>query len=136
MMALDFPLIVQKLADFRFPEVDSIVGIGKSGIIPAALVAYQLGKDMKSIYINFRDEDNQPCREQPALLGSFSAPKKGERILVVDDVSVSGQTLRLAKSFFKGCDVKTFVLKGQADYVLFPDIKDCVAWPWKQFTKS
>ena len=53
-------------------------------------------------------------------------------ILLVDDVSVSGVTLSLALSLLKDFEVFTFVLKGQADYVLFPEIKECVNWPWKR----
>jgi hypoxanthine phosphoribosyltransferase len=57
---------------------------------------------------------------------------KGARILLVDDVSVSGQTLALARSLLKGYEVITFTLKGKADFVLFPEITACVNWPWKQ----
>jgi hypoxanthine phosphoribosyltransferase len=50
---------------------------------------------------------------------------------VVDDVSVTGQTLELAKKKLRSSTVKTFVLRGKADHVLFPKIKECVKWPWK-----
>jgi hypothetical protein len=36
-----------------------------------------------------------------------------------------------AREQLKGYDVKTLAMKGKADYVLFPEIKDCVKWPWK-----
>jgi hypoxanthine phosphoribosyltransferase len=51
--------------------------------------------------------------------------------LLVDDVSVTGKTLEEARSLFKGNHITTFVFKGKADFVLLPDIKDCVDWPWK-----
>ena len=56
----------------------------------------------------------------------------GKLILLVDDVSVSGKTMAVALSQLKGLSVKTFAMKGKADYVLFPDIQDCVKWPWKE----
>ena len=44
-------------------------------------------------------------------------------VLLIDDVSVTGKTIGLAKEVFKDFNVKTFVLVGEADYVLFPDIR-------------
>jgi hypothetical protein len=32
----------------------------------------------------------------------------------------------------QGFNVKTLSMKGKADFVLFPEIKDCVQWPWKE----
>jgi hypoxanthine phosphoribosyltransferase len=54
--------------------------------------------------------------------------------LVVDDVSVSGKTLEKARQLLAGNEVKTLTLKGNADYVIFPEIRDCVKWPWKIYT--
>jgi hypoxanthine phosphoribosyltransferase len=132
MKELGFPLILEKLTGFDFPKVDYVIGIGRSGIVPAGLVAYQLNKELAIIHLNFRNEKNQPCHEKPVLQKSFTPPRRVKKILLVDDVAVSGQTLKTAKSFLKGYMVKTFVLKGQADYVLFPDMDQCVLWPWKK----
>jgi hypoxanthine phosphoribosyltransferase len=53
------------------------------------------------------------------------------KVLLVDDVSVTGKTLDFAKQLLHLNDIKTFVLKGKnADIVLFPEIKECVNWPW------
>jgi len=51
--------------------------------------------------------------------------------LLVDDVSVTGKTLKCAVENLQDYTVYTFVLKGKADYVLFPEINTCVEWPWK-----
>ena len=53
------------------------------------------------------------------------------RILLVDDVSVSGQTLQAARELLMDYEVTTFVLKSKADLVAFPEIGECVVWPWK-----
>ncbi|MEM8970289.1 MAG: hypothetical protein AAGE93_27990, partial [Bacteroidota bacterium] len=52
-------------------------------------------------------------------------------ILLVDDVSVTGKTLKTVKAELAEYRVTTFVLKGKADLVVFPDIGTCVDWPWK-----
>lgn len=49
----------------------------------------------------------------------------------MDDVSVSGSTLSFVKKIIHTNEVVTFILKGKnADIVLFPEIGECVKWPW------
>jgi uncharacterized protein len=132
MRKLEFATIIKRLHNFSFPEVDLVVGIESGGIIPAALVSYHLGKSTVFMSLNYRDEHNQPRHKHPVLLKPFHSLGKIKSVLVVDDVSVSGETLKRAKELLKSYRVKTFVLKGEADYVLFPEIKDCVYWPWKK----
>jgi hypothetical protein len=40
--------------------------------------------------------------------------------------------METARNLLKGYGVKTLAMKGKADYVLFPEVKDCVKWPWKE----
>jgi hypoxanthine phosphoribosyltransferase len=49
----------------------------------------------------------------------------------VDDVSVSGKTLEKAREVFDQSTVITMVMKGKADICAFPNISQCVYWPWK-----
>ena len=130
---LKFADISRKLRSIEFPKVDYVIGIGTGGVVPASMVAHQLGCDLKIIQINYRDPDNQPRYDQPKVLQhlDLDIPAKA-KILLVDDVSVSGKTLSKAKEQLKALDVTTFTLKGQADIVLFPDVKSCVNWPWKE----
>jgi len=130
MMELRFEAVMDRIRTFRFPTVDLVVGIGRGGMVPAVLIAQHLGKDIEFLRMNFRDDQNQPCRKQPVLLKSLPAFAKRRRILLVDDVAVTGQTLKMAKAVLRDHAVKTLVIKGQAEYVLFPEIKDCVNWPW------
>jgi uncharacterized protein len=136
MIKLDFSTIVRKLQAFNFPKVDLVIGIENGGIVPAALIAYQLGKGVAFISINYRDIKNNPQHTRPVLLEPFAALSERKKVLVVDDASMTGETLKLAKKLLKAHQVKTFVLKGKADYVLFPAIKDCVDWPWKKLIKE
>jgi hypoxanthine phosphoribosyltransferase len=129
---LSFIEVSERLKSVELPEFDVVIGIGTGGLIPASLVAYQLGCNAEFIRINYRDESNTPRYEEPKLLSEISASYQGKRILIVDDVSVSGKTMDYAKSFFTNNEVKTLVLKGKGDYVLFPEIRTCVNWPWKE----
>jgi len=122
--------IKKRLASFRLPDLDMIVGIGSGGRVPAALIAGKLGLPVKHIEIKYRMENNQPLYEQPRLLRADEFPQKNLRLLLVDDVSVSGKTIQTARQSLTGHIVTTFVLKGKADFVLFPEIKSCVNWPW------
>jgi hypoxanthine phosphoribosyltransferase len=131
METLSFKTICQRLENLRLPKFDLIVGIADGGIVPASLAAYKTGCDIEIIKINYRDINNSPSFAKPKLLSKISEFHQKKNILIVDDVSVSGKTLDFAKSFFKGNDIKTLVFKGKGDFVLFPEIKDCVNWPWK-----
>jgi hypoxanthine phosphoribosyltransferase len=131
-LALSFEEITARLKDLTLPDVDVVYGVATGGIVPAALVAYQLGRPLELMTINFRRQDNSPQRPAPELLSLPREPQAGTSVLLVDDVSVTGQTLLLAKdTVLAGCQVTTLVMKGRADIVVFPDVGTCVAWPWK-----
>ena len=126
---LSFAEITQRLKQMVFPEVDMVVGIATGGVVPASLAAYKLERPLTLLHINYRAGDNTPQRDAPQLLNSSDIPSPPQRILLVDDVSVSGQTLDLARRLLSEHHVVTLVLKGRADHVLFPEIKACVQWP-------
>ena len=130
-ISLDFTTISRALKAFPFPEVDHVVGIATGGIVPASLVAHQINQPFSLIEINYRARDNSPRYPRPVLLSWQPLPAGGQRILLVDEVSVTGKTMEFAKTFLTEHEVITFALKGKADYVLFPDIEACVNWPWK-----
>lgn len=122
------------MKEYSWPSFDVVVGIARGGIVPASLIAHQYQCDLHVIQVNYRDDSNQPQHQEPVLLSDTnpweSIPKE-QKILLVDDVSVSGKTMDFALKFFKDHQVITFALKGKADHVLFTDIKSCVNWPWK-----
>lgn len=133
MQRLPFTEITGRLARWRFPEnIDGVVGIASGGVVPAALVAQTLGLEMKVIAINYRDEMNEPRFSAPRLL--TAAPEMGawRRVLLVDDVYVSGRSWHAARAHLPAdLAVMPFVLKGKVDFALFADIDGCVQWPWK-----
>lgn len=131
--SLSFEAIVERFDETELPNVDAVVGIQTGGRIPAILCAYRLKCPLYMLPIHFRDPDNKPEFDEPIIFSEdFRSPPKGQRILLVDDVSVSGKTLETAKEMLgdKYASIQTLVLKGKGDIVLFPEIKNCVAWPW------
>lgn len=132
MVPVSFKDITKRLKNSVIPETDMVIGIGTGGIVPASLVAYQLGCELKILPMNFRNAQNTPQHPQPVvLLKPTGWNIKGLNILLVDDVSVSGKTLEEAKKHLAGGKITTLTMKGKADIVLFPEIQDCVQWPWK-----
>lgn len=132
MIELSFKQISESLEHFKFPDVDVVVGIGMGGIVPACLVAHQLKRDLQTMVINHRDGGNQIAHPQPIVISKpHLGMPTGTRILLVDDVSVTGKTFAVAREMFQGNKIITFALKGKADLVLFPMVSQCVSWPWK-----
>ncbi len=130
-VALSMDDIMGRLQSFSFPEVDLVVGITSGATFPAKKIADLLNLPVRYIQINFRLPDNTPKYENPQLIKMDAIPSHHTRLLLVDDVSVSGKTLKFAVENLQNFTVYTFVLKGKADYVLFPEINTCVDWPWK-----
>jgi len=132
MVPVSFTEISDRLRSLSLPETDLVIGIGTGGIVPASLVAFHLHCELLIITLNYRDENNTPRYENPVIVNMPEMPLlQDKKILLVDDVSVSGKTLNEALLHFQGLQIKTLTMKGKADYVLFPEIKDCVKWPWK-----
>lgn len=132
MIPISFQEITDRLRKAGLPETDLVIGIGTGGIVPAALAAFHLNAELSIVTLNYRDEQNTPRYENPVVLNLPPVMElEDKRILLVDDVSVSGKTLNAALALLKGYQVKTLTMKGKADYVLFPEVKDCVIWPWK-----
>lgn len=128
---LSMPEISRRLKQMPLPAIDVVVGVGSGGVVPASLAAFLLERPLAVLHINFRAPDNSPRRPAPELLAPFTPLAPGTRVLLVDDVSVSGKTLTLAREQLPGCRITTLVLKGQGDLVVFPEVSSCVHWPWK-----
>ena len=74
------------------PEV--VVGIARAGAIPAAIVASILRIDFFSMKIS-RKEGHEQVRERPEVLSAAPPQARGKRVLLVDEIVTSGDTLRL-----------------------------------------
>jgi len=133
MKSLEFKDLCRRLEAWRFPErLDGVVGIASGGVVPAALVAQRLGLELRVMALNLRGEDNQPLREEPVLLSPMPDLSDWHRILLVDDVYVTGKSWKAARALMPhGAEVFPFVMKGKVDFALIQDIDGCVQWPWK-----
>lgn len=111
------------------PEV--IVGIAKAGVIPAAIIASLLQRDLATIVIGRPRDD-----ADPQLIAGPPASLKGRRVLLVDETCDSGDTLKLAVHAVQGVrpkDVRTAVSfqtgKWQPDFYAFVTEK-AIVLPW------
>lgn len=114
--------------DERF---DMVVAIANGGIVPAGIIAQQLGiQEVKLLSINLRDERHQPKFDEPQLLAPIDFEFEARRILLVDDRVKSGSTIRFARALLigKAAAVRTFAVNGKADYALFDE--PCFRFPW------
>jgi len=128
MRKISFEELVYKLRKVKFGKFDLIFAIGKGGITLGGLIQHILDIPMEIIWLNFRDEDHKVIHKKPILIKEFKEIKN-KKILLVDDVSRTGSTLRKAKSLLKGNEIKTFVFNGKADYNII-NSKECVKLPW------
>ena len=76
-------------------EPDMVVGIARAGVIPAAVVASIFRKDFYALTIS-RREGGEVVRDRPAVLSAAPLQCQGKKILLVDEITSSGETLRLA----------------------------------------
>jgi uncharacterized protein len=133
MTSVSFKDIVDRLARWEFPGgIDGIVGIAQGGVVPAALVAQRLGLELKLIALNYRDDAHAPRFAAPKLLSAVPDLGTWKRVVLVDDVYVSGQSWHAARALLPSAvEVLPFVLKGRVEFALIRDLDGCVRWPWR-----
>lgn len=76
---------------YREYDPDLVVGIATAGVIPAAVIADILQVDFYSMKITRRE-----AGESPELLSTAPVQAEGRRVLLVDEIISSGETMRLA----------------------------------------
>lgn len=76
-------------------DPDVVVGIARAGVIPGAVIASMLRLDFYSMKISRRSWDDT-IRDRPEVLSSAPRQLEGKRVLIVDEITTSGDTLRLA----------------------------------------
>lgn len=132
---LDFARIAERVRTADLPpreEVDAVVAVARGGTVPGALIAYRLERPLRLMRLAFRNDANTQEHDAPRPVGALP-DVRGQRIVLVDDVTVSGATLRRAAELLQAAQVTTVAFKGgpdAADVVLFPDVPRCVRWPW------
>jgi hypoxanthine phosphoribosyltransferase len=130
--------LASRIAESGFdPEV--VVAIARGGLLVGGALAYALGvKSCGSInvelYTGVDETLPEPLLLPPHLDGESLA---GRRVLLADDVSQSGLTLRLAVDIIRrmGADVRTACFYTKPQTVLVPDFSwretdGWIVFPW------
>jgi uncharacterized protein len=114
----------------------AVVGLAHGGVFVGGALASALGCDHYPVRLSRRSRD-QGVRAQPKLSGEMPAELQGLRVLVVDDIASSGDTLELACTLAKKVgvsEVRTAALvTREGGYV--PDFggmhtDELVVFPW------
>lgn len=75
------------------PEI--VIGIAKAGVIPGAVIASILRRDFFSMKIT-RRSGMERVLDRPQLLTAAPTQARGRRVLIVDEICTTGETLRMA----------------------------------------
>lgn len=126
-------LALRVAQDYR-PEV--VVGLSTAGVLPAATVAMILDAELHTLRIS-RRERGAVVRATPQVLSPTPVAARGKRVLIVDEITTSGDTLRLALAAVREvgpAEVRTaasFVRPGgyRPDYHAL-ETESLVVFPW------
>lgn len=133
--AYDFAkMLARKIKDSGFVP-DIIIAIGRGGYVPARYVCdFLLFDDLTTIKIEHYKK-GADIQETANVKFPLSTDVSGKKILVVDDVTDTGMTLKLAVDYlekFEPAEMKTAVLQHKICSDFVPDYyaKKIVKWRW------
>jgi len=103
----DFDRLVRALARSisKTFKPDAVVGVAHGGVFVGGALASALSCEFFPVRISRRSRDNHILRS-PRLYGQMPEELSGKRILIVDDVASSGDTLQLARKLAVGVGAK------------------------------
>ena len=76
-------------------DPEMVIGIATAGVIPGAVIGTILRRDFFSMKIT-RRSGMERVHEQPQLLTAAPTQARGKRVLIVDEICTTGETLRMA----------------------------------------
>ncbi|HEU0013942.1 MAG TPA: phosphoribosyltransferase family protein [Longimicrobium sp.] len=126
-------LAVRVARDYR---PDLVIGLATAGVMPAATVAAMLRVDFEAMKVT-RREGGELVRRNPMVLSPTPVAARGRRVLIVDEITTSGDTLRLALAAVREvgpAEVRTatsFVRPGgyRPDFHAL-ETEDLIVFPW------
>ncbi len=123
-----------KAAEISPASIDLVVGIGKGGIIPAALFAHALKKELAILWIQYYEPGKKPEKRfvAPKLMKQAEFGFTGKKVLLVDDFSRSGDTMNFAENVLLSGGAKKVekaAVAGKKPHCLI-ECAECVEFPW------
>ena len=135
---MEFDRLVQGLArDIKKGfKPDAVVGVAHGGVFVGGAIASALGVEFFPVRISRRSRD-KVATAQPKLQGTMPKELKGRKVLVVDDVTSSGDTLELARELLAKVgakEVSTACLVAKQDgyqpEYLALSSEELIVFPW------
>lgn len=86
-------------------ELDAIIGISRSGLIPAVMLSHSLGvRRFGAIDIRRTDSDEiEAAKSPPIAVGELNLDSlQGAKVALIDDIVGAGATMRLASELVAG----------------------------------
>ncbi|NJE07008.1 phosphoribosyltransferase [Thermococcus sp. M39] len=130
--------LADKLREYK-PDV--IVGIARGGLIPAVRLSHILGDiDLKVIDVKFYTDINEHT-EMPKIVIPIYGDLKDRKVVIVDDVSDTGKTLKVVIEEVKRLGAKEIKVACLAmkpwtsvvpDFYVFRTDK-WIVFPWEEF---
>jgi uncharacterized protein len=126
----------QKISDAYKP--DFVVGIARGGLIPARILTDLLETpQLTTIQVEFYTDINQTL-SKPLLKQPLTASVANKRVLLVDDIADTGQSLQFAKTYLQTQgvkEIKTATIYKKTRSTITPDFyeKQTSSWvvfPW------
>jgi hypoxanthine phosphoribosyltransferase len=117
---------------------DIIVAIGRGGLVPGRIISDFLHiKDLTAIKVEHWGIAATPD-EKAVIRFPLNADIKGKRVLLVDDITDTGDTLRVTLEYLRGFrpqEVRTAVLIHKTTSEVVPDyyLRKVTKWRWVIF---
>lgn len=129
--------LARKIKRSRY-KFDVIVGVGRGGWVPARYLADYLGNILALAHMKVEHYVGIAKTTKARITEGVSTSVKGKRVLLVDDVPDTGDSLILAKGYLKkrgARDVRVACLHYKPWSVLKPEYyvkstKSWVIYPW------
>ena len=129
--------IADRIKESEF-KADVIVGISRGGLLPARILSDLLDNPhLANIKVEFYVDIDQ-TKEVPVITQPVSVSVKNKRVLIVDDITDSGQSFRLVWETLaqEAAEVKTVTIYHKPWSCFTPDIyaRETEAWvifPWE-----
>jgi len=115
-----------------------VIAIGRGGLVPARILCdYLLMKDLTTIKVEHWGIAATPQR-RAVIKFPLCVDIKDKKVLLVDDITDTGDTLRISLDYLKGLkpkEVRTAVLIHKTSSTFIPDyyVSKIVKWRWVIF---